>query len=56
MKRFLLLNRKFRVGVDQIGQYLDIELDLKHAPLIISESGCNANTKAVELQDKLVLD
>ena len=51
----------FRVGTDQTGQYLDIEPDLRHAPLIISESGCNANTKTVstpreKLQDKLVLD
>ena len=58
-KSLLLLNRVFRVGVDQTGQYLDIELDLRHAPLIISESGCNTNTKAVstpreKLQDKLV--
>ena len=56
-----LLNRVFRVGVDQTGQYLDIEPDLRHAPLIISESGCNTNTEAVsapreKLQDKLVLD
>ena len=29
----------FRVGTDQIGQYLDIEVDLRHAPLIINESG-----------------
>ena len=61
VKRFLLLNRVFRVGVDETGQYLDIELDLRHAPLIISESGCNTNTKAVstpreKLQDKLELD
>ena len=47
MKSFLLLNRVFRVGVDQTGQYLDIEPDLRNAPLIISESGCNTNTKAV---------
>ena len=57
----LLLNCVFRVGVGQIGQYLDIEPDLRHAPLIISESGCNTNTQAVstpreKLQDKLVLD
>ena len=50
----------FRVGVDQTGQYLDIEPDLRHA-LLISESGCNTKTKAVstpreKLQDKLVLD
>ena len=32
-------------GTDQTGQYLDIEP--RHAPLIISESGCNANTKTV---------
>ena len=57
----LSLNRVFRVGVDQTGQYLDIGPDLRHAPLIISESGCNANTKTVstprkKLQDKLVFD
>ena len=56
----LLLNRVFRVGVDQTGQYFDIEPELRHAPLI-SESGCNTNTKAVStprerLQVKLVLD
>ena len=61
VKSLLLLNRVFRVGVDQTGQYLDIELDLRHAPLIISQSGCNTNTKTVstpreKLQDKLVLD
>ena len=61
VKSLLLLNRVFRVGVDQPGQYLDIEPDLRHAPLIISESGCNTNTEAVstpreKLQDKLVLD
>ena len=44
-----------------IKQYLDIELELRHAPLIISESGCNTNTEAVstpreKLQDKLLLD
>ena len=49
----------FRVGVCQTGLYLDIELDLRHAPLIINESGYNTNTKAVsttreKLQDKLV--
>ena len=58
---FLLESRVFRVGTDKTGQYLDIELDLRHAPFIISESGCNANTKTVstpreKLQDKLVLD
>ena len=47
VKSLLLLNRVFRVGVDQTGQYLDIVPDLRHAPLIISESGCNANTKTV---------
>ena len=51
------MNRVFRVVVDQTGQYLNIEPDLRHAPLIISESGCNTNTKAVstpreKLQDK----
>ena len=47
VKSRLLLNLVFRVGVDQTGQYLDIEPDLRHAPLIISESRCNTNTKAV---------
>ena len=61
VKSLLLLNCVFRVGVDQTGQYLDIEPDLRHAPLITSESGCSTNTKAVstpreKLQDKLVLD
>ena len=54
-----LLNRVFRVGDGQTGQYLDIETDLRHAPFI-GESGCNTSTKAVstpreKLQDKLVL-
>ena len=60
VKSFQLLKREFRIGVDQTGQYLDIGHDLRHAPLIISESGCNTNTKSVstsrqKLQDKLVL-
>ena len=55
------MNRVFSVGVDQTGQDLDTELDLRHAPLIISESGCNTNTKAVstpreKLQGKLAFD
>ena len=61
VKSFLLLNRVFRVGVDQTGQHLDIEPDKRHAPLIIRVSGCNANTKTAntpreKLQDKRVLD
>ena len=61
VKSLLLLNRVFRFGTDQAGQYLNIEPDLRHAPLIISESGCNTNTKTVstpreKLQDKRVLD
>ena len=61
VKTLLLLNRVFRFGVDQTGQYLDIEPDLRHAPLLINESGCNTNTKALSTprerrQDKLVLD
>ena len=61
VKSLLLLNRVFRVGTDQTGQYLDIEPELRHAPLIISESGCSTKTKTVsspreKLQDKLVLD
>ena len=31
VKSLLLLNRVFRVGTDQTGQYLDIEPDLTHA-------------------------
>ena len=61
VKSLLLLTRVFRVGTDQTGQYLDIEPDLKHAPVIIFESGCNTKTNAVstkrmKLLDKLVLD
>ena len=61
VKRLLLLGLVFRGGTDQIGQYLDIEPDLRHAPLIINEQGFNANTKTVstprgKLQEKLVLD
>ena len=61
VKSLLLWNRVFGVGTDQTGQYVDIEPVLRHAPLIICESGCNANTKTVstpreELEDKLVLD
>ena len=60
-KSRLWLNRVCRVGADQTGQYLDIEPYLRHAPLIIRESRCNTNTKAVstpreKLQEKLVLD
>ena len=33
VKSLLLSNRVFRVGVDQTGQYLDLELDLRHVPL-----------------------
>ena len=47
VKSLLLLSRVFRVGVDQTGQYFDKESDLRHAPLIISESGCSTNTKPV---------
>ena len=50
------------LGIEDVpGQYLDMEPDLGHAPLIINESGCNTNTKEVsttreKLQNKLVLD
>ena len=47
MKSLLLLNRVFGVETDQAGQYLDTRLNLRHAPLIINESGCNANTKTM---------
>ena len=54
VKSILLSNRVFRVGVDQAGQYLDIEPDLRHAPLITSESGWNKNNEAVSTpRDKL---
>ena len=60
VKSLLFLNRVFRVGVDETEQYLDIEPDLRHAPLIISESGCNMNTEAVntprETTGQTVLD
>ena len=60
-RSLLLLNRVFRVGTVQTGQYLDNEPGLRHAPLIINESGCNVNTKTVrtpreQQQNKLVLD
>ena len=42
VKSLLLLNRVLRVGIDQTGQYMDIQSDLRHAPLIINESRCNA--------------
>ena len=41
VKSHLLLNRVFRVGPVQTGQHLNVEPDLRHAPLIINESGCN---------------
>ena len=62
VKNLQLLKRVFRVGVDQTGQwYLDIDRGLSHAPLIISESGCDTNTEALstpreKLQGELVLD
>ena len=61
VKSLLLLNRVFKFGTGQTGQFLDIELGLRHAPLNINEPGCNANVKTVstsreKLQDKLVLD
>ena len=59
VKSLLLLSRVFGNGTDQTGEHLDVEPDLRHAPLIISESGCNSNTIAVSTlrkkpQDKLV--
>ena len=57
----LLLNRVCSDGMDQAGQFLHVELDVRHAPPIIKESGCNGNTKTVrtrrvKLHNKLVLD
>ena len=57
-EKLSVLNGVFGVGVDQTGQHLDIEPDLIHAPLIISESECNSNTETKstpleKLQDKL---
>ena len=46
VKSFLLLKRVFRVGTDWRRQCLDLEPDLRHAPLIINASGCNANRGA----------
>ena len=59
VKRLLLLNRVFRVGTDQTGNFLDSELDLRDT-LSINQSGCNAHAKTVstpreKLQDKSVL-
>ena len=44
VRRLLWLNRVFWVGSYKTGQYLDIEPDLRHAPIIINESGCNSVT------------
>ena len=57
-KSVLLLNRVLRVGTDQTGQFLATELGLRHAPLTIKDSGCNANAKTAStprerLQDKV---
>ena len=52
VKSLLLLNRLLWVGADQTGQYLDIELDLRHAALIINEFGCIANTKQREHHER----
>ena len=62
VKSFLLLNRAcLELELIKLDSIWTLKLDLRHAPLIISESGCNTNTKAVstpreKLQDKLVLD
>ena len=58
VKSLLLLNRVLRVGTDQTEPYLDFQPDLRHAPLIINESRCTANTRTVntpreKIQDKL---
>ena len=58
VKKSSVVNRVFKDGKDQTGQYLDIEPDLRHAPLIINEFACNANTETVstpreKLQDKV---
>ena len=56
-KRILLLNRVFKSRDTSNWTVLHDEPDLRHAHLIIKESGCNANTKTVstsreKLQDK----
>ena len=61
VKSLLLLIVCSELELIKLDITLDIELDLRHAPLIISESGCNTNTEAVstpreKLQDELVLD
>ena len=50
-KRLLLLNRVFRVGTDQTGQFLDIERDLRHVPFKHRNS---EHATKVDLQDKSV--
>ena len=60
-KSLLLLNRVFRVGTDDRGQYLDIEPDLRHALLIIvnldaTQRPSSATTPREKLQDKVMLD
>ena len=43
VKSLLLLNRVFRVGTDQTGQYLDMKPDLRHAPLAHHERNYRTN-------------
>lgn len=54
-------SRVLRVGPDQWSALLESKPGLRHAPIIIEESGCTSNTKAVSsprerLQDRVVLD
>ena len=49
------------LGLIKLDRIWTLNLTLRHAPLIISESGCNTNTEAVstpreKLQDKLMLN
>ena len=55
MKRLLLLNRVFVVWKDQTGQYLDIEPDLRHAPLINNQSGCNYKVSFLDGRESPIL-
>ena len=44
-KSLVRLNSVFRVETDQARKYLETEPGLRHAPLIIKESGCHLRLK-----------
>ena len=58
-KQLMLLNRVFRIGHDHGEEFVEIEPDMRHAPLIVAEAGCDERTKSVttpreKLKDDIV--